>query len=247
MPDPYQEPSPIIVALDFDTASAALGVVSRLGHDAKFYKLGMQLLVAEGPCIVRDLVEMGKSVFLDLKLHEIPNSVSAGVRVAGKLGASMVTVHASAGSAVLEAAAAAASTYPDLSVIALTVITSLKDEDLPEIGVTSSVHEQVVRLARMSAEAGCHGVVASAWEAEYLKDELPRDYEIITPGVQLLTSAPTDQARVASPHQAAEAGATRVIVGRAITRAEAPQKAFTEALKSYEAGRAGHERASLWR
>ena len=119
--------SPVIVALDFDTRLEAMELVRQLGAESTFYKVGLQLLTEEGPSVVRDLVAMGKDVFLDLKLHEIPNSIIGAVGAAGKLGASMVTVHASGGSAVLKAAVAAATPYPGLKILALTVITSLSD------------------------------------------------------------------------------------------------------------------------
>ena len=125
----------VIVALDFESRREALALVGSLGVEASFYKVGLQMLTEEGPDIVRSLVAMGKEVFLDLKVHEIPNSVAGAVNAAGKLGASMVTVHASGGSAVLRSAVAAAKPFPHLRVLALTVISSLTDQELPEIGL----------------------------------------------------------------------------------------------------------------
>lgn len=238
MVESHVELSPVIVALDFDNASEAFHLVSELGDEATAYKVGMQLLTSEGPRVARDLLDQGKTIFLDLKLHEIPNSVAAGVRAAGKLGASMVTVHASAGSAVLKAAVDAASEYSSLSVIALTVITSLRDQDMTEIGLEPSVIKQVMRLSKLSVECGCHGVVASADEAISLKGELPPQHLIVIPGVRLPDSAETDQARVTSPQQAAAAGATHITIGRAITTADSPRKAFEAVLRSYAVGRA---------
>jgi orotidine-5'-phosphate decarboxylase len=168
---------------------------------------------------------MGKQVFLDLKVHEIPNSVEGAVAAAGKLGASMVTVHASGGSAVLRAAVRAAVPFPGLKVLALTVITSLSDRDLPEIGLPASVREQVERLAHLAARCGCHGVVASALEAEYLSWALPTGMLIVTPGIQLL-GLTNDQVRVATPETARKNGATHIVVGRAVTQADSPTLAF---------------------
>lgn len=166
-------PSPVIVALDFESAAEARALVRKLGPQADHYKVGLQLLTEAGPELARELAQSGKSIFLDLKLHEIPNSVAGAVRAAGRLGTSMVTVHASAGSAALRAAVAAAGPFPQLRILALTVITSLADADLPEIGLAPSVEAQVKRLAALASAAGCHGVVASANEAAYLRHVLP--------------------------------------------------------------------------
>lgn len=229
-------PSPVIVALDFESTAEALALVESLGSNADFYKIGLQLLAQEGPEVVRILVARGKQVFLDLKLHEIPNSVAGGVAAAGKLGVSMVTVHASGGSAVLTAAVTAAMPYPNLKVLALTVITSLSDSDLPELGLAPSVKQQVLRLADLAAKTGCDGVVASAQEAGYLRDFLPAEMLIVTPGIQLAESNATDQSRVATPHFAASAGASYVVIGRAIAKATDPRKAFTDALSQFQTG-----------
>ncbi len=173
--------SRVIVALDFDSASDAMALVDSLGSSAGHFKIGLQLLTSEGPAVVKALVSQGKKVFLDLKLHEIPASVAGAVDAAGKLGACMVTVHASGGTAVLKAAVAAAKPFPELKVLALTVITSLNDEDLRDIGVPDAVCVQVARLARLAMAAGCHGVIASPDEAALLKDMLPEGALIVTP------------------------------------------------------------------
>jgi orotidine-5'-phosphate decarboxylase len=227
--------SPVIVALDFPTKAEAMTLVSALGNEATSYKVGLQLLTEEGPQVVRDLVAKGKHVFLDLKLHEIPNSVAGAVRAAGKLGASLVTVHASGGSAVLRAAVAAAAPFPNLKVLALTVITSLTDNDLPEVGLQPSVREQVERLAMLASSCGCHGVVASANEAAYLKSLLPSAMLIVTPGIQLEGAASNDQARVATPGLAAALGATHIVVGRSITQAPEPLAALMAAFAAMRA------------
>ena len=216
----------VIVALDFENAAQAAKLVEQLGTSATFYKVGLQLLTAEGPSVVRELVGAGKQVFLDLKLLEIPNSVAGAVAAAGQLGVSMVTVHASGGLAVLRAAVEAARPYPHLRVLALTVITSLRDQDLMEVGVTATVQEQVVRLARLAVEAGCHGVVASPQEAQLLRAVLPRGSLIVTPGTQLPGDAKNDQARTATPAEAIRAGSTHLIIGRSISRAQNPAAAL---------------------
>jgi len=216
----------VIVALDFEHAAPAARLVEQLGAAGSFYKVGLQLLTAEGPAVVRELVAAGKQVFLDLKLLEIPNSVAGAVTAAGQLGVSMVTVHASGGSAVLRAAVEAARAFPQLKVLALTVITSLRDQDLPELGVNASVLEQVVRLARLALAAGCHGVVASPHEAQALRGLLPPSALIVTPGTQLPGDTRTDQARTATPAEAVRAGATHLVIGRSISRAADPLAAM---------------------
>lgn len=221
--------APVIVALDFPSRTEAMALVDTLGLACSSYKVGLQLLTEEGPDVIRELVMRGKSVFLDLKLHEIPNSVASAVHAAGKLGVGMVTVHASAGSAVLRAAIAAAAEYPNLKVLALTVITSLTDKELPEIGLAPSVRQQVERLARLAAHCGCPGIVASAHEATYLTALLPPGTLVVTPGIQLDEASANDQVRVATPEFARRAGATHVVIGRAITQAASPHAAFVSA------------------
>ena len=216
----------VIVALDFGSEAEAKALVEQLGTTATSYKVGLQLLTAEGPSIVRWLVGRRKNVFLDLKLHEIPNSVASAVTVAGSLGVSMVTVHASGGSAVLRAAVKAAQPFPYLQVLALTVITSMGEQDLADIGVHGSVLAQVERLAALAAAAGCHGVVASAQEATRLREILPAKMLIVTPGTQLVGEAKNDQTRTATPSQGIQAGATHLVIGRSIARAVNPLAAF---------------------
>lgn len=225
----------IIVALDFDSANKALELVALLGDSAGFYKVGLQLLTAEGPAVVRKLISDGKEIYLDLKLHEIPASVAAAVAAAGALGASMVTVHASGGSAVLQAAVEAARPYPKLSVLALTVITSMRDEDLTELGLTATVQEQVVRLAKLAAAAGCHGVVASALEARLLRQLLPPEMFIVTPGTELKRGVRNEHASVATPFDAIRWGATHLVVGRSISRSENPSEMFALFLAEMDA------------
>lgn len=222
--------APVFVALDFPSRSEAMALADALGQECTAYKIGLQLLTAAGPEFVRELVGRGCSVFLDLKLHEIPNSVAGAVAAAGRLGVSMVSVHASAGTAVLRAAVDAASKFQGLRVLALTVITSLDDSDLAEIGWAPSVRQQVERLALLAAKAGCHGVVASALEASYLSGMLPPGILIVCPGVQLPGTAANDQRRVSTPQFARQAGATHVVMGRSVTQAPDPLAAFRAAV-----------------
>ncbi|MFD7259766.1 orotidine-5'-phosphate decarboxylase [Streptomyces sp. NPDC059874] len=212
----------IIVALDFDGRRAAEQVVDRLGDECRFYKVGLELLTAAGPDLVESLVARGNEVFLDLKLFEIPNSVAGAVRAAGALGASMVTVHAMGGTDIMAAAVAAARDFPRLRVLALTVVTSMTGSDLTDIGVNASTEEQVLRLARLASNAGCHGVIASPQEAAQLRDVLGAGSLIVTPGVTLPGTSPTEHARPGTPRAAITAGASHIVVGRSVTRAEDP-------------------------
>lgn len=218
--------SRVIVALDFENGSRARQLVAQLGAAASFYKIGLQLLTAEGPLLVRELVAQDKKIFLDLKLHEIPNSVAGAVTAAGVLGASMVSVHAMGGAAVLKAAVDAARPFPELRVLALTVITSMGEPDLLEIGVHASIDEQVLRLAKLASVAGCHGVIASPREAGLLRSTLRPEMLIVAPGTQLPGEAKNDHARTATPAQAIRAGATHLVTGRSISSAVDPSAAF---------------------
>lgn len=230
--------SRVIVALDFESAGQAMQLVQLLGTSAQFYKIGLQLLTVHGPGLVHELITAGKQVFLDLKLFEIPHSVAGAVAAAGQLGVRMVTVHASGGSAVLRAAVAAARPFPQLQILALTVITSMRDADLCEVGVNATVTEQVLRLAQLAASAGCHGVVASPQEAGLLRQLLPSEMLIITPGTQLSGDAQNDQMRIATPEQAIRAGATHLVIGRSISQAANPVASFSAILAQVAAASA---------
>jgi len=212
----------LIVALDVSTAAAAQNIVAAVGDSALTYKVGMQLYTAEGPRVVRDLVDAGRRVFLDLKYHDIPHTVGAAVAEAAKLGVSMLTVHAAGGGKMLAAAVEAARSSPELMVLAVTVLTSLGADDLEKIGVPGSVEDSVVRLATMALANGCHGVVASAREASKLRSGLGDQFAIVTPGVRPAGSAVADQVRIVTPAEAIAAGATHIVVGRPITEAADP-------------------------
>ncbi|MFE9428643.1 orotidine-5'-phosphate decarboxylase [Kitasatospora sp. NPDC006697] len=216
----------VIVALDFDNRAAAEALVERLGRECGFYKVGLELLTAAGPEFVRWLVGREKRVFLDLKLFEIPNSVAGAVRAAGALGVSMVTVHAMGGRGILAAAVGAAKEFPELRVLALTVVTSMTDADLAELGIAGSTETQVLRLARLARAAGCAGVVASPQEAALLRAELGEAALIVTPGVAQPGVTATDHARAATPQAAFAAGASHLVVGRGVARAADPPAAF---------------------
>jgi orotidine-5'-phosphate decarboxylase len=216
----------LIVALDLSSANQARQLVQSIGESASTYKVGKQLFTAEGPQIVRDLVSSGRKVFLDLKFHDIPNTVAGAVGEAAKLGVSMLTVHASGGSKMLKSAAEASvqsSTKP--MILAVTVLTSLSDADLAELGISGHLQTQVLRLGSLALAAGCGGLVASGMEARELRRELGNDFAIVTPGVRPAGTAVGDQARVLTPKEAIAAGATYLVVGRPILEASDPAQA----------------------
>lgn len=217
--DPRQR---LIIALDVSTAAAAQKIVAAVGDSALTYKVGMQLYTAAGPQIVRDLVASGRRVFLDLKYHDIPNTVGSAVAEAEKLGVSMLTVHAAGSGKMLRAAVEAARVRPELMVLAVTVLTSMDGRDLETIGIRGSVEDSVVRLATLALANGCQGIVTSAREASTLRAELGHKFAIVTPGVRPAGSAVADQVRVVTPAEAIAAGASHIVVGRPITEAADP-------------------------
>jgi len=217
--DPRQR---LIVALDVSTAAAAQRIVAAVGGSALTYKVGMRLYTAEGPQLVRELVASGRKVFLDLKYHDIPNTVGTAVAEAAKLGVSMLTVHSSGGGKMLRAAIEAASARPELMVLAVTVLTSMDGNDLVTIGMQGTVQDSVVRLATVALASGCQGVVASAREASALRLKLGNDFAIVTPGVRPAGGSVADQVRVVTPAEAISSGASHIVVGRPITEAADP-------------------------
>jgi orotidine-5'-phosphate decarboxylase len=225
----------LIVALDLADAEKARALVHQLGDTVTFYKVGKELFTAVGPSIVRELVADGKKVFLDLKFHDIPNTVAAAVRTASALGVSLLTVHASGGSKMLQAAAeAAAQSATRPTVLAVTVLTSLAAPDLEEIGISGSVEAQVLRLARLAIHAGCGGIVASAQEASPLRQQLGDAFTLVTPGIRPDGGIAADQARVVTPELAIRAGADYLVVGRPITAADHPKAAARTILYQIE-------------
>jgi len=213
----------LIVALDVSSAAAAQKIVAAVGDSGLTFKVGLQLFTAEGPSVVRDLVASGRRVFLDLKYHDIPNTVAAAVREAANLGVGMLTVHAGGGGKMLRAAIEAArSANPALMVLGVTVLTSMDDQDLDKVGVRGRVVDHVLRLAAMAITNGCQGVVASALEASELRADLGDHFLIVTPGVRPAGKDHGDQSRVVTPAEAIAAGATYLVVGRPITAAANP-------------------------
>lgn len=213
----------LIVAVDVPSRADADGLIARLGGSVTWLKIGLELYIAEGPDIVRGYVERGYRVMLDLKLHDIPATVERAAARAAALGASLLTVHAGGGRAMLEAAVRGAG--GELGVLAVTALTSLDQDDLGEVGITESMEALVLGRARLAVETGCRGVVASPKEAAGLRAEVPGSFLLVTPGVRPAGSDAGDQKRVTTPAQARAAGADLVVCGRPVRNAEDPAAA----------------------
>ncbi|HKD82751.1 MAG TPA: orotidine-5'-phosphate decarboxylase [Candidatus Angelobacter sp.] len=225
----------LIVALDVSTADVARALVQRIGDAAGTYKVGLQLFTAEGPDFVRDLVRSGRRVFLDLKLHDIPNTVSHAVKQAVDLGVDMLTVHAAGGSAMLRAARDAAD--GKLNVLAVTVLTSLRDEDMDETGISGRVTDQALRMAALAQNSGCQGIISSPREALLIRKSLGEGFAIVTPGIRPAGAESNDQQRTATPAQAIANGASHIVVGRPITHASDPVQAVRTIISEMEQAR----------
>jgi orotidine-5'-phosphate decarboxylase len=225
----------LIVALDVPSASEAQKLVARIGDAAGIYKVGLQLFIAEGPSIVRDLVSSGRRVFLDLKLHDIPTTVALAVKSAAELGVHMLTIHASGGAAMLRAATEAAAGR--INLLAVTVLTSLNDEDMQEIGVSGRASDQVLRMAALAQSAGCQGIVTSPHESLMVRKALGEGFAIVTPGIRPAGVETNDQQRIATPAQAISNGASHIVVGRPITHAADPAKAAAAIIAEMEQAR----------
>jgi orotidine-5'-phosphate decarboxylase len=236
-PNAYRESEPqarLILALDVSNREEALRLVEQLMPRLKWVKVGLQLFTATGPELVRELVERGLSVFLDLKFHDIPNTMAGGVRSARELGARFCTVHASAGEGVRSAVRAALETAPGTAVgslppavLAVTVLTSFAADELPFLlDSRQSGSDLVLRLARESLRAGATGLVASAEEIQPLREALGEEPLLVIPGIRPRGSAAQDQSRVATPAEALRRGADFLVIGRPITQADDPRGAL---------------------
>jgi len=212
----------LIAAIDTPTRDAADTLVTRLAGVPSWIKIGLELFCAEGPGIVRDYVSRGLSIMLDLKLHDIPETVARATAQVASLGAGLLTVHAGGGRAMLEAAVHHAG---ELRVLAVTVLTSLDDGDLAEVGAQGPVSELVKRRAELAVRAGCHGIVASPHEVRAVRALVPEGFLMVTPGVRPAGSAAGDQKRVTTPRDARAAGADLVVVGRPLRDAPDPAAA----------------------
>ncbi len=215
----------LIVALDFPTAEHALGFVKGLSPDSCRLKVGFELFVAEGPSFVGKLVDLGFDVFLDLKFHDIPNTVASACKAASKLGVWMMNVHALGGEKMLtEAVNATLAVKNPPILIAVTILTSMDSQQLAGIGIDVPPQDQVLRLADMANRCGLDGVVCSAQEATLLNKSFGSEFQLITPGIRPANSVQGDQSRVMTPADAIRAGASYLVVGRPIIQADEPAK-----------------------
>lgn len=218
------EKTRLMVALDVPELNVALELVDRLGDQVEWYKVGKQLFTHYGPVVLKELKSRGRNVFLDMKFHDIPNTVAQAIRSAALIGADIINVHASGGPAML-AAAAEAGRETGKTVIAVTVLTSMDAEQLQALGIQATPAEQVLRLARLTQAAGLPGVVCSALELPMLRREFGSDFLTLVPGIRPAGAAAGDQKRIMTPVQAAAAGANYIIVGRPIVAAPDPATA----------------------
>lgn len=230
----------LIVALDVSTMDAMKEIVTSLGDAVSFYKVGMELFYAEGEQTVRYLQEQNKQVFLDLKLHDIPNTVAHGVSSLTRLGANLITMHGQGGPVMMKAAVQAArETAEQLGVeraklLAITVLTSFDDEAWTSTGGQLPISDQVIRLAKLAKECGMDGVVCSALEAKMIREACGDDFLIVTPGIRPSFAATDDQKRIATPASALQDGASRLVIGRPITQAENPREAVRLIIEEME-------------
>ena len=221
----------LIAALDVHTLDDVKKLVAELGDSVSYYKVGMELYYSIGREVIEYLNKENKEIFLDLKLHDIPNTVAEGLCSLMNLGVSMLNVHASGGYTMMKTAAdklraaarEAGAKVP--KIIAVTVLTSIGDDDWKKLGYTCPISEQVVRLAKLAKEAGLDGVVASPNEASLIREACGKDFLIVTPGVRPVWSAKNDQSRIATPSAALKNGATHLVVGRPIRTADSPKEA----------------------
>lgn len=224
----------VIVPLDVASSEEALRVVDLLGDQGDFYKVGFELYTRAGPDVVRELIERGKRVFLDIKLHDIPNTVAGAVRAASDLGVDLLTVHTSGGPSMMEAAVEARSGA--LRLLGVTILTSVSPDEISTVWGREirSLREEVGRLAVMARQSGMDGIVASALEASWIRSQVGADFLIVTPGIRPAGADRGDQNRVATPAEAVRAGADYLVIGRPITHAPDPSAALMAVLEEIE-------------
>ncbi|MFC2753221.1 MAG: orotidine-5'-phosphate decarboxylase [Cardiobacterium sp.] len=228
---------PLLIALDYNRGADALALAAQLSPDLCRLKIGKELYTREGRQLVEALQGIGYDIFLDLKYHDIPNTVAAALRVAAEMGVWMVNVHASGGRKMLETAADALARYrqPPL-LIAVTVLTSLGEAELREIGIDEPLAAHVARLTALAASSGLNGVVCSAHEAGAVKAAHDRDFLTVTPGIRPAGSSADDQTRTMTPAAALQAGSDYLVIGRPVTRAEKPAVALADIITSIKTG-----------
>ena len=225
----------VLLVLDVSSREEAMKLVRPLYEHVGMFKVGTQLFTAEGPSLVREIVDLGGKVFLDLKFHDIPNTVSRGVLEAAKLGVSLMTIHAAGGRVMMETVAKQLQDkFGDRKpmVVAVTVLTSLNDAELVEVGIARPMAQQVVAMAKLAEECGIAGVVCSPQEIQLVRRAAGPDFKIVTPGIRMSGQSANDQQRLATPREALTAGADYIVVGRAVTAAPDPRKALEALVES---------------
>jgi len=229
----------IIIALDVKTVLDALTLVDKL-EEAEVFKVGLELFTAEGPSLFAELRDRQKRLFLDLKLHDIPNTVAGAVASGTRHGIHMMTLHASGGKEMMLRAKEAAETeaqntgLPRPLLLGVTILTSLKESQLAEIGMEANTEAQVLRLARLAKEAGMDGVVCSPWEIELIKEECGKSFLVVSPGIRPSWAAAQDQKRIMTPSQALRKGADFIVIGRPVTQAPSPPEALASIIDELE-------------
>lgn len=224
--------SPVIVALDYASAAEALAMARQLSPQQVRVKVGKELFTRSGPQVVEQLQALGFEVFLDLKFHDIPNTVAAAVRAAAELGVWMVNVHASGGRRMMAGAREALEQARSHTLLtAVTVLTSMGADELAELGISATPAQQVMRLATLARDSGMHGVVCSAQEATLLRAECPAPFCLVTPGIRPAGSDAGDQTRIVTPAEAQRLGVDYLVIGRPITRAAVPTEAVADVLQ----------------
>ena len=223
----------VIIALDLPGLQEALSAVSKMPPEIRFFKVGLELFTATGPEIVLQLKKMKKRVFLDLKLHDIPNTVGKAVEAAGRMGVDLLTVHASGGRPMLQTAVEAAKSFAPTApkIIAVTVLTSMDEQDLADTGITRKPADHVLALAEFAMSCGVDGLVASAKETESLRNKIGPTPWIVTPGIRMPADSHGDQKRVGTPSFAVKAGSSHLVVGRSVLDAPDPCAAVRNILK----------------
>lgn len=224
----------VVVALDFDKKNEAMSFIDRINPSDCRLKVGKEMFTYFGPEFVKQLSNKGFDVFLDLKFHDIPNTVAKAVAASADLGVWMVNVHASGGTKMMFKAKESLEGYGSDAplLIAVTVLTSMGREDLLGLGINKTPEEQVLKLAGLTKESGLDGVVCSAWEAEKLKSEMGKEFKLITPGIRPVGASVDDQKRIMTPPEAMNVGVDYLVIGRPITKAADPQQVLQQINKS---------------
>ena len=222
----------VILALDLDCRSEIRTHLKNIGDRLSWVKIGLQSYLRDGPDLVNEIADLGKKIFLDLKLHDIPNTMIKSLRSLSSLPIGMLTLHSSAGSEALSRCVEEAkNSMPDVTLLGVTVLTSMDKDNLMTIGIHSNIEEQVIRLAKMSTDCGIQGIVCSPQELRLLRSRIPTRTKLVTPGIRPIGSALEDQKRIMTPAEAKEAGADYLVIGRPILTAVDPAQALDEIIR----------------